>query len=160
MKIGIFSDTHDHLEKISKAVSFFNERDCEIVLHAGDIVAPFSVRAMHGLKAKIIAVFGNNDGEIKGLEGAFRPQDEIHHPPYSFMLEGKHFLLSHDPANLKNIKSKENFNFIVYGHVHEKFYQAGPPVIINPGECCGWLTGVSSVVLLDSVSGEVTFHDL
>ena len=41
MKIGILSDTHDHLERLAAAIRLLNARDAELVLHLGDWVAPF-----------------------------------------------------------------------------------------------------------------------
>ena len=43
MKIGVLSDTHDHIPKIKRAVEIFNEEKVDLVLHSGDIVAPFSL---------------------------------------------------------------------------------------------------------------------
>ena len=64
MKIGIISDTHDHQEHVLAAINILNEFDLDYVLHAGDFVSPFTVRSFAQLKsAKLIAVFGNNDGK-------------------------------------------------------------------------------------------------
>ena len=68
--IGILSDSHDNLPMIGRAVRVFNDAGCDLVIHAGDIVAPFAARALAGLRAPIKAVFGNCDGERKGLEEA------------------------------------------------------------------------------------------
>jgi putative phosphoesterase len=73
MKIGIMSDSHDHIENIKKCVALFREREVEFVIHLGDFVNPNSVRAMKGLK--LIAVFGNNDGDIFRLMQAFHEID-------------------------------------------------------------------------------------
>ena len=40
MKIGIISDSHDHVDNIRRAVSVFREASVELVIHAGDIVSP------------------------------------------------------------------------------------------------------------------------
>ena len=61
--IGIISDSHDNLNAIRKAVEFFNKKEVKAVLHAGDIVSPFTVRAFKELKSKLYFVFGNNDGD-------------------------------------------------------------------------------------------------
>jgi putative phosphoesterase len=36
--IGIISDTHDNLPAIKRAVDLFNEKNVDLVLHAGDFV--------------------------------------------------------------------------------------------------------------------------
>ncbi len=77
MLIGIMSDTHDNLPAIRKAVEFFNERNVDLVIHAGDYVAPFVARELKKLKAPLKGVFGNNDGERKGLYEALGIYDEL-----------------------------------------------------------------------------------
>jgi len=70
MKIGIFSDSHDKMDNIRRVVDIFLEQKVDKVVHCGDIVAPFMVRAMSELEGKdieIIGIYGNNDGERLGL---------------------------------------------------------------------------------------------
>ncbi|MGB5089822.1 MAG: metallophosphoesterase family protein [Nitrososphaeraceae archaeon] len=69
MKIGIISDTHDNIENIQKAVKEFNNRQVEIVLHAGDFVSPIAVESFAGIK--LVGILGNNDTDIPGLTSAF-----------------------------------------------------------------------------------------
>ena len=61
MKIGILSDTHNNIDKIFKAVEFFNLRQVEFVLHAGDFSFPESAKQFSKLKMPFLAIFGNND---------------------------------------------------------------------------------------------------
>jgi putative phosphoesterase len=51
--IGIISDSHDNMDAIRKAVGFFNNSDVKAVLHAGDLVSPFTARAFKELKSKL-----------------------------------------------------------------------------------------------------------
>ena len=69
--IGIMSDTHDNLEAIRKAVEFLNAQKVSLVLHAGDYIAPFTVNEFKKLSCPFVGVFGNNDGERKGLLRSF-----------------------------------------------------------------------------------------
>ena len=50
MKVGIMSDSHDHLINIRKAVEIFNEAGVGFILHAGDFVAPFVANELQKLK--------------------------------------------------------------------------------------------------------------
>ncbi|NIO23209.1 MAG: YfcE family phosphodiesterase, partial [Candidatus Aenigmarchaeota archaeon] len=43
MKIGIMSDTHDQTRRVRKAVDIFNKEKVELVIHCGDIIAPFTL---------------------------------------------------------------------------------------------------------------------
>jgi hypothetical protein len=38
---------------------------------------------------------------------------------------------------------------IVYGHTHDVDVRLGHPLVINPGEAGGWLTGKATMALLD-----------
>ena len=60
MKIGIFADTHDHLDNLRAAVAEFNRRECDLVLFAGDLVSTFAIPPLRKLKCRLIASFGDN----------------------------------------------------------------------------------------------------
>jgi len=51
MIVGIISDTHDRLPMIDEAVKRLNEMNVELVLHAGDYIAPFVASHFKPLKA-------------------------------------------------------------------------------------------------------------
>ena len=63
MKIGIMSDTHDHLPNIRKAIAVFNDEKVDMVIHCGDFVSLFVIKEFENLNSKIVGVLGNNDGE-------------------------------------------------------------------------------------------------
>ena len=69
--IGIISDSHDNLGAIRKAVEFFNDNEVKAVLHAGDLVSPFTARVFEKMKSKLYVVFGNNDGDKVMLTKSF-----------------------------------------------------------------------------------------
>jgi len=75
------SDSHDNLIAINKAISLFNQVDCSLVIHAGDIIAPFAARELRKLKCPVKAVFGNCDGEKEGLIKVFKDLGEINASP-------------------------------------------------------------------------------
>lgn len=60
MRIGVIADTHDRLPFIERAVQRLNEEEVELVLHAGDFIAPFVTSTFEPLEARMIAVFGND----------------------------------------------------------------------------------------------------
>lgn len=151
MKIGIIADTHDNIPAIKKAVRFFNTQDLEYIIHAGDFVAPFSLKELMHVKARFIGVFGNNDGEQKGLLGVC---NDIHIPPYTITIDGKTILVSHMPEMLTGSVNIENIDIIISAHTHTPEISRGKPLYINPGECCGWVSSKSTVALLNLK----TFH--
>lgn len=154
MKIGILADSHDNLPKIEKAVRFFNKNRVDFVLHAGDFIAPFTINKLKGLTCDWQGIFGNNDGEKNGL---FRISGgKIKKGPLRIKLDKKRITLVHD---INKINSKtEKAHLIISGHTHKsQIIKQDGKLIVNPGECGGWLTGKSTVALVDltSLSGRI-----
>ncbi|MCD6231861.1 metallophosphoesterase [Candidatus Aerophobetes bacterium] len=159
MIIGLMSDSHDNLPKIKQAVEFFNKKKVKLVLHAGDFVAPFVVRELEKLSCPLIGVFGNNDGEREGLKKAIEKIGEIHPGPWELEQEGKKILLLHDPStlNLKKLK-KKRYDLIIYGHTHKaEIRKEQNLLLINPGECAGWLTHRPTIawINLEEIKAEI-----
>ena len=161
MLIGIMSDTHDNLPLIDKAVKRLLDENVELVLHAGDYVAPFVIPHFKPFKGKLIGVFGNNDGDHEFLRRRFAEFNlelrgifaEVKAGDLRIaLLHGGEPGITPGPSELlKSLLSSECFDVIVYGHVHEaKVHRKGKTLIINPGEVCGYLTGKHSVALLDT----------
>lgn len=152
MKIGIISDSHDHHANVLKAVEVFNEQKVAYVLHAGDIVAPFTAKAFAGVEgAKFIAVFGNNDGEKLFLVSTINDfGGEIHEDPYIGEIGDKRIFMTHKPSVLESIVNGNKYDLVIYGHTHKKdVRKVGKTLVVNPGETTDWLTDESSVVVLE-----------
>ena len=157
MKIGIISDSHDNKEKIINAVTLFNREKVDHVIHAGDIVSPFTYEEFIKLEMPLSIVFGNNDGEKIGL---LRYYKNIEEPPLDLVLGGKKFLVLHSPKGLEAYKFSGVYDYIIYGHTHNVDIIEGKTTIINPGECCGWLTGRYTVAVLDLQTGKPEVFDI
>jgi hypothetical protein len=110
---------------------------------------------LSSLSCPVKAVFGNCDGEKKGLVRILALFGEIKKEPFSFDYVGRKFLLTHTHfANDMHIRSGK-YDVIIYGHTHKpEIRKASDSLLINPGETGGWLTGKSSVALLDPVVPE------
>ncbi len=158
MKVGIISDTHDNLPKIKSAVEMFKKEGVEFVIHAGDIVAPFSLIPFLNMGIEWKAVFGNNDGERKGL--AKKSEGRVVEQPLELTLGGKTFVVVHEPENIRE-EYYSKFDVIVYGHTHQKeINRRGRALIVNPGEGCGYLTGTATLVVLDTDSLDARFLEI
>ncbi len=156
MRIGIISDTHDNLIYVQKAVARFNQERVEQVVHCGDIVAPFVLDVFRGLMAPLTIIFGNCDGDRLTLtERAQSYGFRISSGPFQIVLAGKEVLVSHQPETLL-----PECDYYLHGHTHKPRYEVGRPVVVNPGEACGWLTGKSTIAVLDLLSAEVDFYEL
>ena len=150
--IGILADSHDNLVKVREAVRLFNDAGCDLVIHAGDFVAPFTAMELKALRAPVKAVFGNCDGEKAGLVRAFEGLGEIAPAPLRFTHAGLRFLVNHLDGPVDALNAARASDVIVFGHTHKPLAERrGGTLLVNPGECGGWLRGKSTAVLLDPV---------
>jgi len=160
--IGILSDTHDNLDAVRKAVQVFKDAGCSLIIHAGDFVAPFAARELGTAGIPLQAVYGNCDGEKLGLADAISPFGAIQEPPLVFLHEGLSILVTHSlggPGACRGarsssprpgLKSAEKHDVVIFGHTHKsEVRREGRTLFVNPGEACGWLTGLRTVALLD-----------
>ncbi len=161
MLIGVVSDSHDHVRLLTRALELFAERKVEAILHAGDYVAPFAARLLADpvLTAgkRVYAVYGNNDGERAGLK-ALLPQ--LVDGPLHLELGGRSIVLHHyvewiDRAALVDAE------IVISGHTHEIVRDTRDGIFyLNPGECCGILTGRPTAAVLDTDAMSADILDL
>ena len=150
MKIGIISDTHDNMFQIKKAVEIFNREKVELVFHAGDFVSPFTFLEFKNLNCPLKGVFGNNDGDKLYLQEKFKEIGEIYPVPYETNIDHKNIIMMHKEKLIDALGESQKYEVIIYGHTHRiDLRKIGKTLIINPGECGGWLTGKSTIALLD-----------
>jgi putative phosphoesterase len=160
LEIGIIADTHDNLPQVAKAVELFNHQRVDLVLHAGDFVAPFAAREFTGLQMRLTGVFGNNDGDKLLLLNRLKGKGELYEDYHELELEGKKIVLMHQPKFLEALIASRRYDLIVYGHTHQIDIREGSPLVINPGECCGWTTGNSTVAIVDLDTMKAIIHVL
>ncbi len=155
-RLGVISDTHDRLDKVREAVALFNRLKPDRVVHCGDVVAQFVLQEMGRLAMPVTCVYGNCDGDRAALR---QRADELgfalHDGPFGFELSGKRIVVSHKP-----LSPAPDCDFYLHGHTHKLRHEGSRPVIVNPGEACGWLSGRATAAILDTDTSEVEFFDL
>lgn len=152
--IGVLADTHDNLGAVRAAVRLFAAAGVDLVVHAGDFVAPFTARTLLEAGVPVRGVFGNCDGEKAGLARALGERGEVREPPFAFAHAGRTILVAHQERELgMRTQSRELAHvpdIIVIGHTHRpRIERAGATLLVNPGEAGGWLHGRPTAVLLD-----------
>jgi hypothetical protein len=161
MKIGVMSDSHDNLPAIRRALARFEAEGAEAVIHAGDFVAPFAIKELLKFKGAIYGCFGNNDGEKAGIRALWPAVAE---PPCELQLGGRRILLTHDEAALQKTPDLlRRAEVVIFGHSHHVVpgeRSGGGPLRLNPGECGGWLTGLSTVAILDTATLDVRILEI
>lgn len=147
MIVGVISDTHDRLPMIDAALSLFSKRSVEAVIHAGDFVAPFAVRRLLQYEGPLFSTYGNNDGERIGLKELM---PRVVDGPLFVELGGRQVLVHHfiDWCDAADV---DRADIVITGHTHEvvNTHRDGK-LFLNPGECCGWVSGRCTVAILDT----------
>ena len=165
MLIGAISDTHDNLPQVDKAVKYLNNQKVDLVLHAGDYVAGFVIPRLKLLNCKLIGVFGNNDGDHELLKKRFSETSNctIHERFAQIEVERYRIALLHGTETelLNAIVSSGYFDAVIHGHSHnQSIERKGKTLSINPGELCGYLTGKSTLALVDTAKNEARIVEL
>ena len=157
MLIGIVSDTHDRLPMIDAAVALFAHRRVEAIIHPGDFIAPFAVKRLLAYKGPIHATYGNNDGERAGIKAVLA---QVVDGPLFVELDGRTILVHHvmDWCRPEDIARAD---IVITGHTHEVVNRMEDgKLLLNPGECCGWVTGRCSVAILDTAGPSAEICEL
>lgn len=153
MKIGVISDSHDHLEHMGRALARFRELGVTRILHAGDIVCPAMILAMSGFE--VAAVFGNNDGERAGL---MRAMTRIHGRLEGEFLEldapggmGRIALYHGTTARLRDaLIDSGAYRLVITGHTHRVVNALhGATLVLNPGTLHGFGKRATAMVYDD-----------
>ena len=148
MKIGLISDTHDHLTRIGQALEVFRAEGVEAVVHAGDVCSPFAAKALKQWDWPLAIVYGNNDGERRGLAGIL---SGIGDGPVMVELGGVKISLDHYAPGERH-DPLPGADVVVWGHTHEAVNESREGVLyVNPGECCGWVNRRATVAVLQTV---------
>ncbi len=157
MRIGLISDTHDRLPTMKAALERFRALGIETLLHPGDIIAPFAAKLLAGWPGTVHVTYGNNDGERAGLAKVL---PAIQDGPLFIEIGGRRILLHHfiDWCRPSDV---ERADVIVTGHTHEVAIEPRHgKLFINPGECCGWVTGRCTAATLDLDTEQVELIEI
>jgi len=156
LKIGIVADSHDNVPAAEAAVAAFRERGAELLIHAGDFVAPFAVKRFLKLGVPVAAVFGNCDGEHKVISELL---PDIESGARRETIAGLSFIVVHALDGLEQ-SGRGGADVIVCGHTHEAGISGDGPLVINPGECGGWVTGRATAAMFDTDTRQAEIFDL
>ncbi|HEY9515476.1 MAG TPA: metallophosphoesterase [Gemmatimonadaceae bacterium] len=151
MRVGVIADAHDRLPAIAEFARRFRAAGAEMILHAGDHCAPWSLRPFQAENFPMVGVFGKCDGDREGLraEAALGVGTELFESPHSVELNGTRILLVHDLADAGE-RSVAGHAIVIHGCTHEHSVEnCGDTLLLNPGEACGWLHGTPTAAILD-----------
>src|SRR5512141_1034105 len=135
MKIAIFSDIHDHIWNLKKALA--GVQDAEVLICCGDMCSPFVVDLLvEGFNGRPIhAVAGNNDGDPRRITEKSKrfPNFQYHGEFFQTELGGRLLAVNHYDSLALPIAASSQYDVVCYGHNHRFAIQSGPSLAINPG---------------------------
>jgi len=162
--LGLISDTHDNLKAVDQALEIFKDYNVELILHAGDWIAPFTLKRLAQAGIKIIGVLGNNDGEKRLLlEFAKKFNVDLKAEIATVSINNKNIALTHGTSSIivEALTKSGMFDIVIFGHTHKKeLRKIDGTLLINPGEACGYLSGEATVAILNVETMDVKFLTL
>jgi putative phosphoesterase len=158
MKIGIFSDSHDHVWNLRRAVEQAREAGVQEIIHCGDLVSPFLMEEFDEFPGRIHLIYGNNmgDPELLNMRIQERKERVTFHGWLGELKYGQTGVaFIHDPRLASKLARSGDYRLVCFGHTHlwhvEKINKC---VLLNPGailgnkEPAGW-------ALVDTVSLDI-----
>jgi len=139
--LAVMSDTHDHIWNARKALGFIQERGAEVIIHCGDVIAPFMIKELDQAQIPVHGVFGNNDGD-QYLLTKLSMTEFSNITLYGLMgeLEFGDFraAFTHYRPVADGLAASDRFDLVCFGHSHEaSLEKVGKTDLLNPGEVMG-----------------------
>ena len=160
-KIAVISDSHDHLPALARALTEANEAGAEVLIHCGDLSAPFVLRMLaEHFAGPIHVVFGNNDADGRLLQSIAAQHSRITlHGIYAEIeVGGRQIAVIHYPEPARRIAQSGQLDLVCYGHDHTQLLeQIGDTWLLNPGEIMG-MRSTPSWALYDTEAHHVTVY--
>ncbi len=162
MKIGLLSDTHNHLPATRGALDLLVARGARHLVHCGDagedVVDLLSATCQaHGIRAHV--ALGNCDRpQLEDARFRTSPAGIERAEAPDFVLAGKRCLVVHgDRAEvLRQALLSSRFDFVFTGHTHAPADQrTGSTRLLNPGSVARPRQGPPTVALLDLETDQV-----
>lgn len=164
MKVGIWSDTHDNLQNVEKAIRLFQKEQVGLIIHCGDWVSPFVPQFVFSLEPKLTipikSVFGNNEGDHFRFFERQKKEGwniEFHKETFALELEGQKIVVYHgsDKRLTEGLILSNKYNVVFTGHTHVPIIETVEGVLhVNPGSTSGYsfgkISGRPTVALFDA----------
>jgi len=140
-RVALFSDSHDRLDYLGRALEQARTEQATHLIHAGDLCAPFVIAELgKNFSGPIHIVFGNNDGDgrLCAQVASSFGHVTLHGPYFEGEIDGVRCAAIHYPEPALRIAQSGELDLVVYGHDHQAAEQrVGDCLLVNPGELMG-----------------------
>ena len=163
MRIGVLSDSHDHLTNLRKAVEIFSKNGVDAIIHGGDFCSPFvflEFKPLADKGLKMYAVFGNNDGDRVLLVKRGGDFCSFADGSRVLTLGDRKIVVIHYPDIADELFRGAAFDLVIYGHDHKPRVEGTEKKLLNPGTCSGYLAEAATVALVDTATMDVEIQRL
>ena len=138
MKIGIVSDSHGDVDRLSRAMEIFRAHQTDAIVHCGDVGSSECVRLLSDAGCDVYMVAGNVDRRVRELsllaeQLGIRFSCEVVQVPFA---EGRFLVAAHgdDEKILGELIHEHQFPYVCHGHTHKRRDERIENVrVINPG---------------------------
>lgn len=166
MKVLVFSDTHDHVDRVEQMITEVKDK-VEAAIFCGDLCAPFTAAQLLQLDMPIYAVFGNVDLDqgyiIERSEGKI-DWDALGHEYKELELDGRTIAFNHYPKLAELQAQMGEYDAVFHGHTHVvRNEKVSETLLLNPGAVCGIQNGkygVSSYAIYDTKTNTAEIFEL
>ncbi len=154
MLIGVFSDVHDHIDNLYRALEIFNERGVSALVFCGDFCSAIPLRVTaERFAGDIHVIFGNNDGDRFQMSAVAQSQFsnlKLHGEYAALELGGAKVAVTHYPFYAQALARTGDYQAVFSGHLHEPAEERiGDCLWLSPGEVLGWM-GDPTVAIYDT----------
>ncbi len=151
MKVAIFSDTHDSVGNIDRAIALaIKEGAGQCLLHCGDICTPETLAYISGLwRGEAHYCLGNMDsGNFTPKENTLKNGVHLHGEEASEVkIGGRSVVFQHYPDVALKLADSGLYDAVFYGHTHRRHSEyIGRTLLANPGNICGVIESPSFAV--------------
>jgi uncharacterized protein len=138
MKIAIISDSHDNETQVKDVVKLFNTKvKPDAVIHCGDLISPFMVKALNALKCPVYICFGYQD-VIMGMQYMNTKANHVHLFTRLGEIKEEKIAFTHTPIIAKALAKTGDYKAVFHGHTHvSNKEKIGDCWLVNPGELMG-----------------------
>ncbi len=140
-KVAVISDSHDQIATLERALEQIRGAEAEILLHCGDLCAPFILNLLgEQFSGPIHVIFGNNDGDGRLLQTIAAKHSQVTlHGIYAELSAGqRRIAMIHYPEPAQRIAQSGALDLVCYGHDHTQHLERiGDCWLLNPGEILG-----------------------
>jgi uncharacterized protein len=162
MKLALLSDSHDNTRNLDIAIAEANKEECEILIHAGDLIKPSCVDHLQKFNGNVIFVFGNNDRDTEEIVRYTNNSNiRVAGDYYDDTIDGLRVYVTHYPHIAESMFNSDYYDLVVYGHTHKKIVETRKEkTLVNPGEIYGQRKGLATWAIYDTKSKAVEFKEV